>query len=481
MFTSTRGKVKVSSYDALVNGLSKDGGLFVLDQFPKVKLEAIKDMDYVHLCGHILGLLFSDIHEEELLNIAKEVYPQSFDCENVLVLKHFDNHSIMELDHGPTYAFKDIALTYFPKLLSLAKNKIGLTKDITVLNATSGDTGGATLSGFKDIDNINTLVLYPYKGTSQIQEQQMLSFQSKNAKVLAIESNFDECQRLVKEIFRKNPTHATLSSSNSINVGRLFPQVVYYFYTYFQLLKDGKIKNNERINFVVPTGNFGDILAGYIALNMGCPINKLICASNQNNVLYDFFKTGRYDIRRDFYKTNSPSMDILISSNLERLLYYVLDNDYKEVKILMDSLSTHGYYNLPKEAFDKLKMFGFGYANEDDTIKTIKDVYNDKHYLLDPHGAVAYKVYKDLSVKDKHYSVILETASPYKFTQGIKKALNLQSIDEISLMQGIKNVTGIPIPLALEKLAHQQLKPTVVSKEEAYEYILNMIGGQKHD
>jgi len=481
MFTSTRAKVKISSYDALVNGISKEGGLFVLDKIPQVDIERIKNMDYVHLCSYILSLLFIDIHENDLYTIAQEVYPKYFDCENALVLKHFDNHSIMELDHGPTFAFKDIALTFFPKLLSLAKEKIGITKEITILNATSGDTGGATLFGFKDIENINTLVLYPNKGTSQIQEQQMLSFQSSHAKVLAIESNFDECQKIVKNIFRKNPTRAILSSSNSINIGRLFPQVVYYFYTYFQLVRDKKIKKNDKINFVVPTGNFGDILAGYIALQMGCPIFKLICASNQNNILYDFFKTGRYDIRRDFFKTNSPSMDILVSSNLERLLYYILDNDPKKVKALMDSLSEHGYYTIPQEALDKLKMFGYGYASEEETLKTIKEVYTEKHYLLDPHGAVGYKVYKDISKNDKHYSVVIETASPYKFTQSIKNALNLKSVDEFSLMNEIKNVTGIPIPLALENLSHQHLKPIVINKEEAYEYIYKLIGGNNRD
>lgn len=426
MYHSTRGNKNVTSYEAIINGLADDGGLYVIDEIPKLSYKEVLNYSYQMLAGKIISLFFSELAFEDIQREIDEAY-KSFDISEVVNITMLDGKAIIELYHGPTGAFKDIALVVLPRMLKLAKEKINNKEITTILTATSGDTGGATLSGFKDVSGIETIVLYPTNGVSPLQEAQMQSFNNGNGHVLAIRGNFDDCQSFVKKFFLNN-RNLHLSSANSINISRLVPQIVYYYYTYIKLIKDKVIKEDEKINFTVPTGNFGDILAGYIAKMMGLPIDKLICASNKNNVLTDFFKTNVYDANREFYKTNSPSMDIIISSNLERLLYYTTRSTAK-VKEAMDDLKKYKRFTLEGD----YSSFNAFYTDEEETNLTIKEYYNEYNYLVDPHTAVglaALKKFKTMKIND-NYNVVLSTASPLKFYDSVAKAISLDSRDLI--------------------------------------------------
>lgn len=432
MFHSTRGKELVTSSEAILNGLAPDGGLYVIDKLPQLDYHDFLDDNYITVASKILKAFFPDFDYDDIYNEISDAY-SSFDIKEVVDLKKCGNAYFLELFHGPTLAFKDLALVVLPRLMKLSKKKLGVNKNITILTATSGDTGGAALNGFKNIDGISIVVLYPNGGVSMVQEAQMCSFKSNTAKVIAVEGNFDDCQSFVKNFF-DNHKDLNLSSANSINIARLVPQVVYYFYSYVELVRRGEIKAGEEINFDVPTGNFGNIFAGFYAKKMGLPINNLICASNKNSVLTDFFNTGIYNKNRKFYKTNSPSMDILISSNLERLIFYGTNEDTSKTKMLMNDLKAKGVYDF-KNPFDFFKSYS---TDEKKTLEVIKDVYDKYNYVIDPHTSVAYNAYLEYANNndDLKKTVVISTASPFKFPQAVLSAFgdncDTNAIDELS-------------------------------------------------
>ena len=475
-YISTRNKNIVKNDKvALLQGLSEDGGLFVLENFKdKIDLEKLLNKSYTEIALEVLKLFFS--FDEKKLKSVIEKACSKFSTSKVTPLVELKKSYILELFHGPTSAFKDVALTLLPHLIQLALE--GTNQEILVLTATSGDTGKAALEGFKDVAQTEIIVFYPKNGVSKVQELQMRTQEGKNTKVCAIEGNFDDAQTGVKNIFldenlQKKLGDKKFSSANSINIGRLTPQIVYYIVSYVELVKNNKIKMGDKINFVVPTGNFGDILAGYYAKKLGLPVNKFICASNNNNVLYDFLTTGTYNRNREFLKTISPSMDILISSNLERLLYDLSGADDKYIKSLMEDLNKNGKYQVNDEILKKIKeQFGAGYATDEETAKTIKKVWEEEKYLLDPHTAVAYKVMLEQNLSEP--TVVLSTASPYKFCASVANALlNIHDEDEFVLMQKLYETTKVEIPENLKNLKSKEiLHSDIIKKEEMPEYVL---------
>ena len=445
MFHSTRGKELVTSYEAILNGIAGDGGLYVIDKMPTVDYHDFIGLSYPELASKILNLFFTEFTYEELLNEITNAY-KSFDINSVVDYKKCDNAYFLELFHGPTLAFKDLALVVLPRLMKLSKEKMGIKKNITILTATSGDTGGAALNGFKNIPGISIAVLYPNGGISPVQEAQMNSFKGSNASVFAVEGNFDDCQSFVKEYFQ-NHKELSLSSANSINIARLAPQIVYYFNSYLYLLKNNEIKDGEEISFCVPTGNFGNILAGYFAKCMGLPVKSLICASNKNDVLTEFFNKGIYNKNRPFFRTNSPSMDILISSNLERFLYYASGMDTEKTSDLMNKLKTNGKYEF-KNPFDYFYAYS---KNEEETLKFIKNVYDKYNYLIDPHTACSYGAYVDYknNTNNTEKVVVVSTASPFKFPQSVLSAFNVKADESFESINVLANKFNLEIPKVL--------------------------------
>lgn len=458
LFKSTRGLEKgIASSEAIIKGIAKDGGLFVPENFPEIysKLKGRTNYSYEELAEIIIGKYFTDISSIDLKEAIKDAYTDRF---NVEVKNEF-----LELYHGPTSAFKDAALLFLPQIMKKAKKVINFNNDIVILTATSGDTGKAALEGFKDVEGFKVVVYYPKAGVSEVQEKQMKTQRGDNVYVVAIEGNFDDAQRGVKTIFNNNEfkekleeNDISLSSANSINIGRLVPQIVYYFYGYFKLIEQGEIKEGEKINVVVPTGNFGNILAAYYGKQMGLPIDKLICASNENNVLTDFLNEGVYDKNRELILTESPSMDILVSSNLERLLYEFSDRDASLVKDLMDSLQNSGKYSITEAMREKLKDFYGDFSDIDEVYEAIKEVYKKENYLMDTHTAVAYSVYKKYKEKtgDNKKVLIASTASPFKFNRSIINALGIESgdKDDLELLDTLSKETSLEIPEALKEL-----------------------------
>lgn len=491
LYKSTRGdKSIVSSSKAIVKGIAEDGGLFVPISMPKLscELEDLINLNYRELAYEILKLFLTDFTEEELRYCINSAYDEKFDTTVIAPIVKAQDNYFLELFHGPTLAFKDMALTILPYLLKTSAKKLNIEKEIVILTATSGDTGKAALEGFANIDGIRIIVYFPQNGVSEVQKRQMITQEGSNTYVVGIEGNFDDAQSGVKNIFSDEEFSSKLaekgfmfSSANSINIGRLVPQVVYYFYAYSQMCKAGDIKVGDKINFVVPTGNFGNILAGFYAKELGLPVGKLICASNENKVLYDFMETGTYNKMRDFLLTMSPSMDILISSNLERLLFTLTGEDTNKVKELMDSLNTEGMYSISDDMKSKLEGFVGGYASEDKTATAIKNVFENTGYLMDTHTAVAYSVlkeYKDLS-KDERKTVIVSTASPYKFTSNVMKALDskFEGIDEFDLMEEMEVLSKVDIPDPIKDLNEKPiLHKTVCSKDEMKEQVEKILG-----
>ena len=476
-YRSTRNNaIRKNDKIALLQGLSEDGGLFVLENFneKKINLKNLLDKSYTDIAFEVLKLFFS-FDESKLKSIIEKAYSK-FSTSKVTPLVELKDAHVLELFHGPTSAFKDVALTLLPYLIQLALE--GSDQEILILTATSGDTGKAALEGFKDVDQTEIIVFYPKNGVCKIQELQMITQEGKNTKVCAIEGNFDDAQTAVKNIFldeelQKKLGKKKFSSANSINIGRLTPQIVYYIVAYIDLVKNKKINLGDKINFVVPTGNFGDILAGYYAKKLGLPVNKLVCASNKNNVLYDFLTTGIYDRNREFLKTISPSMDILISSNLERLLYDLSGSDDKYIKSLMDELKQSGKYQVNADILTKLKAeFGSGYASDEETSQVIKKVWEEEKYLLDPHTAVAYKVMLEQNLEGK--TVVLSTASPYKFCTSVANAvLNITDEDEFKLMEKLYEFTKVPVPENLKNLNSKEIRHSdLVKREDMAKYIL---------
>ena len=480
-YRSTRDdNVKVTASQAILKGLAADGGLFVPESIPSLdkSLEELSKMNYKEVAYEVMKLMLDDFTEEELKSCIDRAYDSKFDTEEMTPLVKVENEYFLELFHGATIAFKDMALSILPHLLTTSAKKNNVKNEIVILTATSGDTGKAALAGFANVPGTKIIVFYPKNGVSPIQEKQMVTQKGDNTYVIGIKGNFDDAQTGVKNIFSDkelekvmNDAGFQFSSANSINIGRLVPQMVYYVYAYTRLVKDGTIKAGDKINVVVPTGNFGNILAAYYAKEMGLPIAKFVCASNDNKVLYDFFTTGTYDRNREFILTTSPSMDILISSNLERLIYKIAGNDAEKNAALMKQLSTEGVYTITDEMKAKLAEFAGGYATEAETSATIKKVYESDSYIMDTHTAVAATVY-DKYVKetgDKTPTVIASTASPYKFTRSV-----MESIDEayaaksdFELVDELCKLSGVKVPQAIEDIRTAPvLHDTVCDKEE---------------
>lgn len=490
LYMSTRdNKSRFSSSQAILKGIAEDGGLFVPDKFPSMDIDwdYLIKLNYKEIAYDILKLFLTDFTEAELKYCINNAYDEKFDTEIIAPLKKKMGTFFLELYHGPTLAFKDMALSILPYLIKVAAKKNNIDKKICILTATSGDTGKAALEGFADVEGTEIIVFYPVNGVSEIQKRQMVTQEGKNVSVIAINGNFDDAQNGVKQIFNNRGMLNELdekgyifSSANSINIGRLVPQIVYYFYSYIQLLKDGEIKKGEKINFTVPTGNFGNILAGFYAKKLGLPINKLICASNINNILYDFLNTGTYDKRRELNLTVSPSMDIIISSNLERLLSNISGNDSSYVNNLMDSLYKNGYYEVDSKIKNSLKDFYGGYAKEDETLESLKEVFEKDDYLIDTHTAVAYSVYKAYknTTKDNTKTVILSTASPFKFPKSVIKAIDPKnnSIDDFELIKIISNLSQISVPKGIVNIDQRDvLHSKVCNKEEMMQLIKNLL------
>ena len=467
VYHSTRNSEETATAsEAILKGLTSDGGLFVPDSIPKlnVSLEDLTKMSYQEIAYAVMKEFLTDFTEEELKTCINNAYDSKFDTEEIAVTKKVDGAYYLELFHGATIAFKDMALSILPHLLVTSARKNNVKNEIVILTATSGDTGKAALAGFADVPGTKIIVFYPKSGVSPIQEKQMVTQKGDNTYVIGIKGNFDDAQTGVKKMFSNkelakvmNDNGFQFSSANSINIGRLVPQVVYYVKAYADVLKQGALKAGEPMNVVVPTGNFGNILASYYAKQMGIPIGKFVCASNKNKVLFDFFETGKYDRNREFYVTTSPSMDILISSNLERMIYRIAGNDAKQCAKFMAALTKDGEYVITDAMKAELSEFFGAFGSEEETAVKIKEVYDKEGYVMDTHtavAAVAYDKYKAATGDDKTPTVIASTASPYKFTRSVMDAIDpaYDAEDDFELVDELNKVSKTAIPKAIEEI-----------------------------
>ena len=501
LYTSTQNnKESVSSAQAIAQGISRDGGLFVPQTFPVydgLTFETLLRLDYRERAKKILSDYLTDFTAEEIADCVNKAYTkEKFGSDNPAPIASVNHKgtelNLLELWHGPTCAFKDMALQILPHLLTKSLKKTADGKKAVILVATSGDTGKAALEGFKDVENTSIVVFYPSDGVSPMQKHQMNTTTGNNVGVCAIKGNFDDAQTGVKKIFTTDSVIKALeenglmfSSANSINWGRLLPQIVYYVSAYCDMVNAGKINLGDKINIVVPTGNFGNILAAYFANCMGMPVNKLICASNSNNVLTDFISTGTYDKNRDFITTVSPSMDILVSSNLERLLYILSGRNDQQTKEYMTDLKTKGIYTVDGKIKDVVtQMFSGGYCSEEETIDTISSLYNESGYLCDTHTAVAVNVYEKYieATGDKTPAVIASTASPYKFSRAVLTAVKGTEIteeDEFKVVDTMNEITGVEIPAPLEATRTMEDRfSDIIDPETMSEYVLKTLGLQ---
>lgn len=466
LYKSTRSKgVPVKASEAILKGLSEDGGLFVPDHIPALEksLQELAGMTYQQVAYEVMKLYLTDFTEEELKTCIERAYDSKFDTVEIAPLKEAEGAYYLELFHGSTIAFKDMALSILPHLMITSARKNKIKNEIVILTATSGDTGKAALAGFAGVEGTKIIVFYPKNGVSPIQEKQMVTQKGDNTLVVGIHGNFDDAQTGVKKIFSDKELATEMdakgfqfSSANSINIGRLVPQVCYYVYAYAKLLAAGKLAEGEKLNVVVPTGNFGNILAAFYAKNMGLPIGKLICASNDNKVLYDFFRTGTYDRNREFVLTSSPSMDILISSNLERLIYRIAGEDADRNRELMTALNGQGVYEISNEMREGLKDFYGNYASEAETAEEIRRLYEACGYVLDTHTAVASAVYQKYlaETKDTAKAVIASTASPFKFTRSVMNAIDekYDSMGDFELVDELSKLAKVKVPNAIEEI-----------------------------
>ena len=491
LYKSTRNSDKtVTASQAILKGLADDGGLFVPVSVPKldVTMDELKDMSYQETAYAVMKQFFTDFTEKELKHCINSAYDSKFDTEVIAPLVKVGDTYHLELFHGATIAFKDMALSILPHLLTTSVKKNQVKNEIVILTATSGDTGKAALAGFADVEGTKIIVFYPKNGVSRVQELQMVTQKGDNTSVVAIHGNFDNAQSGVKAMFENKELEKELneagyqfSSANSINIGRLVPQIVYYVYAYAKLLQNEEIAEDEEINVVVPTGNFGNILAAYYAKNMGIPIAKLICASNENKVLYDFFQTGTYDRNREFVLTTSPSMDILISSNLERLIYKISGEDARKDTDLMTELKTKGSYAITGEMKANLADFAAGYATEEQVAKTIHDIYEDTGYVMDTHTAGAATVYKDYKEdsKDDRKTVIASTASPYKFAGSVMSAIDpkYKGQDDFKLIEELQKVSGTELPNAIKEIMNAEIRHnTECDVDQMEQTVKNILG-----
>lgn len=491
LYVSTRGEGEpITASEAIVKGIAGDGGLFVPSRLPQpdVSLTEMSGMGYGELAYHVMKEYLRDFTEEELRDCISRAYDSKFDTAAIAPVQEKAGVYFLELFHGPTIAFKDMALSLLPHLMKCASAKQGLEKEIVILAATSGDTGKAALEGFAGVPGTRIIVFFPEDGVSEIQKRQMTTQTGENTYVIGIKGNFDDAQSGVKAMFsdrslqyRLNEKGFMFSSANSINIGRLVPQIAYYYYSYAQLCRQGSIKAGEEINFTVPTGNFGNILAGYYAKKMGLPVKNLICASNENKVLFDFMGTGRYDRKRSFVTTMSPSMDILVSSNLERLLYSLSGEKNNTVRELMEQLSVSGAYSISESMRKDLEGFTGEYASEAETMSAIKEVYGSSGYVIDTHTAVAYSAYTKYrrQTGDKTKTVIVSTASPYKFAADV-----MRSIDEkydykatFELIKELSRISGTAIPKGIRDLETKPvLHKAVCGKNEMKPAVERILG-----
>lgn len=471
-YQSTRGGEKgLTASRAILKGLAEDGGLYMPSEIPslEISLGELAKMSYQETAYEVMRLFLTDYTEEELKDCIRSAYDSKFDTEEIAPLKEADGAYYLELFHGSTIAFKDMALSILPYLMTTAARKNHVENEIVILTATSGDTGKAAMAGFANVPGTRIIVFYPKGGVSRVQELQMVTQKGDNTAVVAIHGNFDDAQTGVKKIFgdqefnrRLADKGFQLSSANSINIGRLVPQVVYYVYAYARLVRDGKIKEGDEINITVPTGNFGNILAAYFAKQMGLPVKMLLCASNDNKVLYDFFQTGVYDRKREFILTSSPSMDILISSNLERLIYLSTGGDAQANKELMAQLSRTGAYTVTDEMRAKMADFRGGYATEAENGAEIKRLFDKTGYMIDTHTGVASAVYRKYVAEtgDTTPTVIASTASPYKFSHSVMEAVfgSQEDKDEFAIIDELCKVSGVPIPRAVEEIRNAEIR-----------------------
>lgn len=499
MYISTRGKNdNLFAAQAIKTGIASDGGLFVPTTVPKITpewLATLTDLDYGKRAFAVLSLFLPDYTDEELEFCINAAYTkEKFDDAAIAPLVAInDKKFVLELWHGPTSAFKDMALQILPQLLSKALSKTEETAEIVILTATSGDTGKAALEGFKDVKQIKIIVFYPDAGVSPIQRLQMVTQAGSNVSVVAVRGNFDDTQTGVKHIFNDREYNTDLaaqgfqlSSANSINWGRLAPQIVYYFSAYADMVRGGHLEVGQPVNFVVPTGNFGNILAGYLAKMMGLPIGKLICASNSNNVLTEFLQTGVYNRKRPFHKTASPSMDILISSNLERLLYYITNGDTTQINSWMAELNDKGQYQVGEPYLSAIQeLFWADFVDDHETLEMVKIVYDKEHYLIDPHTAVAWQVgerYREQTGDDR-VQVIVSTASPFKFNESVLTAIDSENSigekDEFVLLQQLSELSGCPVPPALAALESEPIRHEILCDKEEMPAVIKQILNSK--
>ena len=492
LYSSTRnGEVKLTASQAILKGLADDGGLFVPDSIPSldVTIEELANMTYQETAYVVMKQFLTDFTEEELKNCINKAYDSKFDTKEIAPLVDANGAYYLELFHGSTIAFKDMALSILPHLLITSARKNNVKNDIVILTATSGDTGKAALAGFADVEGTKIVVFYPKNGVSPIQEKQMVTQKGANTHVVGIHGNFDQAQTGVKMMFNDKELAKEMdaagyqfSSASSINIGRLVPQIVYYVYAYAKLFANGVIAKDELVNVVVPTGNFGNILAAFYAKNMGLPIGKLICASNENKVLFDFFKTGTYDRNREFILTNSPSMDILISSNLERLIYRIAGNDAKANADFMKNLSATGKYDITDEMKEKLADFYGNYTSEEETAEVIKNIYDNTGYVIDTHTAVAagvFEKYKKETGDTNTKTIIASTASPFKFTRSVMNAIDSKydSMGDFELVDELSKIGNVKVPQAIEEIRNANvLHNTVCEVEEMPNVVKDFLG-----
>lgn len=491
LYKSTRGSEEVTASKAILQGLARDGGLFVPISIPKLDrpAEEFAGMSYQETAYHVMKLYLTDFTEEELKDCIRKAYDEKFDTEVIAPLTKVDGAYYLELFHGATIAFKDMALSILPYLMTVSAKKNEIKNEIVILTATSGDTGKAALAGFSEVPGTQIIVFYPKNGVSPIQERQMVTQKGSNTCVVGIRGNFDDAQTGVKKIFgdkelerKMNEAGFQFSSANSINIGRLVPQIVYYVYAYAELLENGEVKAGENINVVVPTGNFGNILAAWYAKQMGVPIAKLICASNENKVLYDFFRTGAYDRNRPFILTSSPSMDILVSSNLERLLYLASGSDAGKNAGFMKALTEDGRYEITPDMREKLQDFCGYYASQEEAADVLSQVYRDTGYVMDPHTAVAAGAYRKYTAdtEDDTKTVIVSTASPYKFTRSVMEAIgkgSCEAMTDFELADELEKVSGTSVPKAVKDIQSEPIRHrTVCSPENMEQVIVDSLG-----
>ncbi len=491
MYTSTRGKGgAVTASQAILQGLAEDGGLYVPVHIPQLdrSFSEMAGYTYQEIAYEVMARFFTDFTEEELKSCIAKAYDDKFDVREIAPLVQQDGTYYLELFHGATIAFKDMALSILPHLLTTSARKNHISDEIVILTATSGDTGKAALAGFADVEGTRIIVFYPKNGVSRIQERQMVTQQGGNTSVIGIKGNFDDAQSGVKAMFNNKELAARMaergyrfSSANSINIGRLIPQVVYYVYAYTRLVGQGAVREGEKVNFVVPTGNFGNILAAYYAKEMGVPVGKLVCASNENKVLFDFFETGTYDRNRDFILTTSPSMDILISSNLERLIYHAAEGDAAATAARMESLAEDGRYTITSEMRVRMGDFLGGWASQERCAGQIRRIYERTGYIMDTHTAVASAVYHDYRERtgDTAETVIVSTASPYKFAAAVMGAIDgkYQGMDDLSLIDEMEKASGVRIPKAVEQIRQAPVLHDTVCETDQMQAVVEAVLG----